>query len=342
MDIFEKWPASVDNPNGFSREPIEEIGEYMSYSRVKTMAESMAHFKLRYIDKIKAEDTPEKAFGRLCHKMLLEPDLFRSNYVIEPSKEDFKDLLDSVEDLKAEHKKYMKIPAKAKKKEIEDSLVKVDPHCRSRIWRFILEDHFKNLSESSISVTKDQCHLILSMTNAIDSKVIKHKRARDLLIDGEGEICAYWKDVEFGVTWLIKLDYLRVFNLTGDDWLMWITDLKTTKNASYDGFKREIATWFYHYQSWIYRRVVRGITGMRVNITTVAVEKVDPIGVGVYEPESRADETAAWEIRSLLEKWRWCKGVNRWPKYEEHIVKLGPPNWYYWNVEQKAELEAEQ
>lgn len=339
MDIFEHYKATPENPNGFSRAPIPEITEYMSYSRAKTMALSMADYKMVYIDGNKPDDTVQKQFGRLGHKMLLEPDLFRRNYVITPDKDDLPDLIDTIPDLKKVLEAHRKIPTKWKKVDMENALVKIDPFNRSKIWRFILEDHFKNLTDESISVTKSEADLILSMITAIDEKFIGEKRARDLLINGEGEVCAYWEDPEFGVTWFIRLDYIRTFSLPGDRWLFWITDLKTTKNASYEGFKKEIATFFYHYQSWIYRRVVRGITGMKVNITTIAVEKKDPIGVGVYEPESKSDETAAWEIRRLLDKWRWCQGVGRWPKYEERVIHQGPPNWYYYNVEEKADME---
>ena len=341
MDIFERYKATAENPNGFSRGPIPEITDYMSYSRVKTMAESMAHFKRSYIDGIKPEDTPEKTFGRLCHKMLLEPDHFRQNYVITPDKADYPDLLDTIPELKSVISEHRKVPTKWKKEDIEMALVKINPFYRSKIWRYILEDHYKNLTDDSVVVTKNEADIILAMIKEIDEKFINQKRARDLLINGEGEICAYWEDKELGVIWFIRLDYIRVFGLPEGKWLFWITDLKTTKNASYGGFKKEIAMWKYHYQSWIYRRVIRGITGMKVNMTTVAVEKIAPIGVGVYEPEARSDETAAWEIRRHLEKWRWCQGVGRWPKYEERIVQQGPPNWYYYNVEEEADMEGE-
>lgn len=339
MDIFERYKATAENPNGFSRGPIPEITDYMSYSRVKTMAESMAHFKRSYIDGIKPEDTPEKAFGRLCHKMLLEPDMFRQNYVITPDKSDFPDLLDTIPDLKLMLQKSRKIPTKWKKGDIEEALVKINPFYRSRIWRYILEDHSKNLADSSVVVTKSEADMILSMIKEIDEKHIEEKRARDLLINGEGEICAYWKDNEFGVIWFVRLDYMRMWALPEGKWLFWITDLKTTKDASHEGFKKEIATWKYHLQSYIYRRVVRGITGMKVNMTTIAVEKKAPIGVGVYEPEDRADETAAWQIRRLLEKWRWCQTVGRWPKLPEYIQQIGPSSWYYWQIEESAEME---
>lgn len=345
MDIFTQFPATADNPNGFSREPIPEITDYMSYSRIKTMTPpigSMAHYKHRYIDGNTPEDTPEKRFGRLLHEALLEPEKFAGSYSVKPDKKKIEGLIDTVADLKAEaKKKKIKLPAGAKKDDIEDLLKKADPFYRTRIFRFILEDYEKNLKNDSREVSQDQLDLILSMMKVIDNSVIKNKKVRDLLKGGTSEVCAYWQDEELGVTWFIRLDYIRVIKLTNDENLFWITDLKTTKDASPDGFRREIANLAYHLQNWIYHRVVRGITGAKVNLTNVALEKAVPIGVGVYNPEQRAWDTAAWQVRRTLEKFRWCQSIGRWPKYEENIVELGPPNWYYWNIEQQADLEGE-
>jgi len=341
VDIFEAFPATAKNPNGFSREPIPEINNYMSYSRIKTMAKSMADYEWRYIKGNKPEDTPEKEFGRLVHNMILESDKFAKHHSIRPSREDFENLLDTVSDLKEEFKKILiKTKSSDTKPKLQDWLVKIDPFYRKRIWRFIEEDYEKTLPKEAVSLSAPQYDHIVAMNSAIDQKVIKHKMARDLITNGFPEVCAYWHDEELEVTWFIRLDYLKV-NPVLDTHLFWATDLKTTKNGSPLGFSKDVAKWGYHFQNWIYHRVVTGITGCKVNMVNIAVEKVEPIGVGVYEPIMKANDTAGFQIRNLLRDWRECHAKGRWPKYEERIVQIGPPNWYYWQVEEQADMEGD-
>lgn len=342
---FTKFQVTEENKTGFSAEPVEFITEYMSYSRIKEMDKSMKHFKVRYIDGVIPEDTDQKAFGRTVHAALLEPQKFRDRYVIRPKKENYEDLLDTADKMKAELKKHKKkIPAGAKKADLEGLLVQINKLYRTKIWSAIVEDFEKNLKEDAMIITDPQADLILAMIKEIEEKRIyvgqKMYHARTFFSGGFPEVCAYWYDEEYNVTWFIRIDYIRFFK-TPHGWKAWISDLKTTHDASKEGFEREKAKLGYHFQEWIYKRVVKGITGLPVNFTQFAIENTDPkyIGCNIHESTLRSQDTAGWQIRRYLEKWRECLALNRWPKYPEEIIQSGLPNYVYYRIEESAEEE---
>lgn len=79
-NIFKK--ATIEDPNGVSEESLDI--EYLSASRIKQLSESAFHYKRRYIDNVKPEDTPSKKIGRIVHSALLQPEDFKSRFHILP------------------------------------------------------------------------------------------------------------------------------------------------------------------------------------------------------------------------------------------------------------------
>ena len=333
--IIKGWPASLENLNGFSKIQFPEITEYLSYSRIKEMNRSMAHFKYRYIDGNKPEPTKDMEFGKLLHSALLEPKKFKSQMVFAPRKEDYTGLIDTADDIKAELKK-MHIRASGTKDKLEKILVNISPSYQDRLWSHIKKSYQDKVEKLRLqTVTRKQGDQILGMIESIN----RHKMANKLTSKGESELAAYWQDPDLGVTWLVKLDYLQIGRGPDGKPVAWITELKTTKDASPWGFPKEMDNFSYNLQNWIYTRVVHGITGIKTNLVQLAVEKAAPYGVATYCPDERVTESSEGQVRKLIKQYRQCEAEDHWPMYEEKIIPIGLPNYAYWRTEEQADRD---
>lgn len=340
MNPLELFPATQDNPNGFSEQRLD-LDDYLSYSRIKAVRESPAHYKRRYIDGIKPEDTDDKRFGRILHSAMLEPGVFRRCYMIPPSKDQYPLLLTTVQDLKAECQKCLiKPPPGAKRPDLIRVLTKSRPEYRSRIWECIIEDWEKLKNDDSIIVTAKEADKVIAMIKALEGDGDSAK----LVIHGYPELWAYWYDQEYQVQWVAKLDYIR-FQDRGSDQIptIWLTDLKTTVNASYSGFGKEIAKWKYHIQIYLYERIIRGIVGtnFKINPMFLAIEKTDPIGINLLEPDPVVMDNGAYEVRLGIERIKKGHKTGDWRKYPRGVQSVGLPAYYIYEIEAEAERDGQ-
>lgn len=331
MDLFERWPATAENPNGFSREPVPEIKDYKSYSRVKVFRRSPRHYWWQYVLGKKDKDTPDKDEGRLIHKCILETDSFMEHLKVRPSKDDHvvatKDELYEM----AVNAGADDVKRSWSKPRIVSSLLSKDPSFGERLYDCALADFESGLSEDDLVVTPDQGERFIEIMRSVNS----HPVAKQLVSGGDSEVCAYWFDKEFGCVWRSAIDHIRIGKST-----VWITDVKSSRDASPWRFPADIDQHGYHLQNWIYRRVVGGITGMPVEILQLVVEKSPPYICEVYRPDTRSEETAYWEILRMMERWRACESSGHWPGYnEDKIAPIGLPNYAYWRIEESADRE---
>ncbi len=330
MDIFEQFPATVDNPTGFSREKLEGV-EYSSYSRLAKLWVSPAAYKKKYIDKEEEEVSEAREFGKLVHMAVLETEEFRRRYIVAPIKEDYPGLIETVPEIKTLFKELaIKVDSKWKKPELIERLTKVNPDVRKKIWACIEEDFRREVTDDHIVVTATQSEHLVGMIGSIQ----EHLNAGKLLTGGDSEIHTYFYDKEFEVVWYGVLDYMKTKK---SDQSLWITELKTTRNASDKGFSDEIWKWGYFMQSWLYPRMVRGITDGDIKFCQLAIENKGFYGIGLFEPDDESDGTAAWLIPRLLQRKKDCEASGRWPVYKETIRKLGIPNYARWQLDEMAD-----
>lgn len=338
MNPLEMFPATVENPNGFSETQLE-LEDYRSYSQIKSVRESPAHYKRRYIDGIESDESDEQRFGRILHTALLEPGVFRRDYMIPPAKDQYPDLMTTVQDLKDACTKHLiKPPPQAKRLDLIRCLTKSKPKYRKRIWECITGDWEKLITDDSIIVTTKEAQKVIDMIHALE----EDDDCPKLVTHGYAELWGYWYDTENQVQWVSKLDYLR-FQDRGKKQVpvIWVTDLKTTKNASPYSFEKEIADFKYHIQMYLYERIVRGIVGKnyKINPMFLAIEKADPIGMSTLEPGPTCMDNGAYEVRLGLERIRHGKETGDWRKYPRGVHTVGLPAYYIYKIEAEAELE---
>lgn len=153
---------------------------------------------------------------------------------------------------------------------------------------------------------------------AIADAVYKHPQARELLKDGQSEVSMLW-EAHDGLPCKARFDYYR-----GDG----IVDIKTTQDASPDGFARNIASLKYHMQAAHYLQGYRELTGWDADhFTFVAVENEPPYAIGIY----RLDEPSLMSGRMLMEKaamaFRQAKQPAGWHGYSPDIQTISVPSW---------------
>jgi len=104
-----------------------------------------------------------------------------------------------------------------------------------------------------------------------------------------------------------------------------VVDVKTTRDASPQGFRREASNFDYHLQAAIYKR----LSGR--DFKWVAVENVAPFNVAVYTPSDESMEAADAYLCNLVASWRVWDGAPA--GYTLDDLELDLPPWHAaWSV----------
>lgn len=106
-----------------------------------------------------------------------------------------------------------------------------------------------------------------------------------------------------------------------------IVDLKTSRDASVDGFAKLSAQYGYHSQAAFYVDGYEAITGTRLPYVIVAVEPSAPFAVTVFELDEQALAVGRQSYRELLDRLALCRAEARYPAYSDQLVPLSLPRW---------------
>lgn len=106
-----------------------------------------------------------------------------------------------------------------------------------------------------------------------------------------------------------------------------LVDLKSTKDASPEGFAREVFRYEYHVQAAWYADGFEAATGIRKPFVIVAVEAAAPHVVQVYRVPDELLAIGRERYRDLLARLNVCRRENRWPGYAETELSLTLPRW---------------
>lgn len=149
--------------------------------------------------------------------------------------------------------------------------------------------------------------------SAIRDAVYRHKAAAAILRQGEPEQAVIWTNPETGELCKAKADWLRE---------NFVTDVKTTADASPRAFSRSIGNYRYHVQDAHYRE---GFDSPR--FLWIACEIDPPYGVAVYADDE--DMLAAGKLQrdADLRLYAECKASDHWPGYPDTIQNIELPRW---------------
>jgi hypothetical protein len=144
-----------------------------------------------------------------------------------------------------------------------------------------------------------------------------------LLSSGRPEVSVFWIDPDTGVHCKCRPDL--VHSTDGGDWLV---DVKTTVDASPEGFPKQVAKLGYHIQAAHYSSGWTAATGRRVlGFVFACVESDYPHVAAAYTLDQVAMAEGADECRRLIDLYDECTRTNRWPGYGSEIKALSLPMW---------------
>ncbi len=131
---------------------------------------------------------------------------------------------------------------------------------------------------------------------------------------GRNEVSVVWEDDATGLMCKARMDRLC-------DWMGFTChiDLKTTKDSSPDGYPWECKKYKYHWSAAFYLKGCDVIVPARRRFLHIAVEKVPPYDLGVYEftaGDHRLSLDEGWSAcRVALTNWKECMDSGNWPSH---------------------------
>lgn len=158
--------------------------------------------------------------------------------------------------------------------------------------------------------------------------IARNKDIMDLLeMPGDNECTLLWKDQHTGVECKSRLDRcVKDFGL--------IIDLKTTRDASEEGFSKSVRDYDYHVQDFAYRKGYEEVFKQPAKeFAFIVCEKEPPFLNGIYYLEKEAIEVGEYLFNNRIERFSECWKRQYWPGYQEKPTRLSLPSWYYNKIE---------
>lgn len=202
--------------------------------------------------------------------------------------------------------------------EPETTHIAVAPICdkRTKEGKAIFAEFEANNSRSIIVTAEEG-----EMLNGMAESIRKHPAASALLNgDGIAEGSCFWFDERSGELCRCRPDWFREDGI--------IVDLKTTEDASLDGFTRSVAKYNYQVQAAMYADGVEWATGSPVKaFAFIACEKTPPYAVQCFQLDFQATEAGRVTYQNLLLDLADCKINGKFPAYSEKVETISLPNW---------------
>lgn len=154
---------------------------------------------------------------------------------------------------------------------------------------------------------------------AISRQVREHPTARKVFGHGQAELSCYWTDAETGVLCKCRPDWLN---------MPLVVDLKSTEDASAEGFAKSAWNYRYWVQAAWYMDGIEQAVGERPDAFVFgAFEKAAPYACAFYFADDAMIQFGRAEYRRLLRIYADCLSADRWPGYTTDVTPLGVPGW---------------
>jgi hypothetical protein len=271
------------------------------------------------------QPTAAMRIGTAFHMLVLEPELFNESYVLPLVLPE--DALSTIDDLKAALKDAGE-KVSGTKAELIERLKAVCPDAK-------IADELKqryavaNAGRTIISIEeRDQLY-------AMRDAVMAHPSASKVLTGSKyvTEYSAYAVDPVTGELIRVRPDLWRMDGI--------VADLKTTDDASPEGFARSIAKYGYDMQHPFYLDTLNEALRQSKSddfakhptsakaFVFIAVEKAFPHAVQVYVLDDESVALGRAKYRGALERYAECRHTNTWPGYSDGSVQtISLPQWH--------------
>lgn len=290
-------------------------GPGISKSGLDLIAKSPAHYyhAVNAANDNEREPTVAQAFGTAFHALLLEPDVFKAEYVVELCREDWPDAIDSKSKLvemiaQLNEDRAPKLSLTGGKDELINRICDHHPTFKpadleankTSELKYILEEMNKDREGLlSTSGTLEEMARILrsegktfqmwsevkaEFAASVEGKIVLPKQQYDQLMSMRDAVYAHPAargllslpgKAEQSVYWTDPETGV-LCRCRPDFWAMQariIVDLKTCLDASPEGFSKSLYNWHYHVQDVMYREGCEAATGEEQSFVFLAVEK---------------------------------------------------------------------
>lgn len=246
----------------------------------------------------KTEETEAMRIGSAYHTYILEPEKFNDEYFVF-------DETSILEILTGEGSKKPRATTKYKE------------------W----EQQQYSMADGKVMITLQDFQMIDKMQKVL----YRHPYARSLISKGEAEKSVYCElETVHGKDIKVKIrpDYMKRNKKV-------VVDLKTTSDASKDGFQKNAAQYDYHIQAALYTDLIEKSCGdgMPWSFIFIAQEKKAPYAFNIFEASPQFIAHGRYEYELLLMLYQHCLENNTWLGYQVFcenkfgINELNLPPW---------------
>lgn len=168
---------------------------------------------------------------------------------------------------------------------------------------------------------------------ALQKAILSDATAKRYVTGGKSQVTLLW---EHALLDNYSLPLKGRVDFETEDFLV---DLKTTRDASPQGFMRQAWNYEYWIQASMYLDGYEAITGKRKKFALVAAEKAAPHVVQVYLVPDALLAMGREEYVRRLAVLASCRIDSRWPGYAEGELTLEVPRWAVPVLEESAHVE---
>lgn len=148
--------------------------------------------------------------------------------------------------------------------------------------------------------------------------VLAHPMARELMAGAQREVSLFWFDGKYGTPCKARLDLLNGH----------IADIKTTTDASPEGFARQAAQLLYHVQAAFYNSGLEHVANTSMDFfANIAVESEPPHAVACYTIPGNAVLAGARLMNTALERYAAALKTGEWSGYPTELYALKFPKY---------------
>lgn len=205
-----------------------------------------------------------------------------------------------------------------------DVQVAVAPDCdrRTKEGKALWAGFQASVGDKSI-ISQEDYEAAKAMAEAVRS----HPTAGKLLkATTQSEISVVWD--YYGTICKARLDAVAPEYQT-------VWDLKTTRDASPDGFGKAVFNLGYYRQAGMYMDAAGNVEPSLNTFAFVAVEKSPPYPVAVYVLDENTILAGDYECGLLLDKWITYVEADSWPGYGDEPINLAMPKWAIGKINEK-------
>lgn len=179
-----------------------------------------------------------------------------------------------------------------------------------------IHEAFEKENGDKVILSPDDFDRVLRVRDS----VLAHPAAQMLLANTKKEVSLFWMDGAYDVPCKARYDALREDG--------GIVDIKTTEDASPDGFGRMIASYQYHLQAAFYfNGSEAALNRTPPFFAFIAVEKDPPFAVGCYVLETAHVLAGQRLAESALSRYAEAVRNGRWDAYPMTIQPAKLPAW---------------